>query len=194
MSAGTEAWLATLPRVRIQVAPPVNIPIPIKIGSKMGGPTAKWNPIGFDPQPYIFCISSLLQAPFLTALPGVVVFDGRKEKVQAACSTRACAAITDADVYVCRRKWQELFNGAALDPHHILVLRWAHGRGSEFCFFVSRPSIARRWLSSICALWRIAEIQIQARGMPGERSELACWLVLAWWRLVGAHDGSTLQF
>ena len=29
--------------------PPVNIPIPTKIGSKMGGaPTPKWDPIGFD--------------------------------------------------------------------------------------------------------------------------------------------------
>ena len=32
--------------------PPVNIPIPTKIGSKMGGaPTPKWDPIGLDPQP-----------------------------------------------------------------------------------------------------------------------------------------------
>ena len=32
--------------------PPVNIPIPSKIGSKMGGaPTPKWAPIGFDPRP-----------------------------------------------------------------------------------------------------------------------------------------------
>ena len=32
--------------------PPVNIPIPTKIGPKMGGaPTPKWEPIGFDPQP-----------------------------------------------------------------------------------------------------------------------------------------------
>ena len=32
--------------------PPVNIPIPTKIGSKMGGaPTPKWDTIGFDPQP-----------------------------------------------------------------------------------------------------------------------------------------------
>ena len=32
---------------------PVNIPIPTKIGSKMGGaPTPKWDPIGVDPQPY----------------------------------------------------------------------------------------------------------------------------------------------
>ena len=32
--------------------PPVNIPIPTKIGSKMGGaPTPKWDPIGFDSQP-----------------------------------------------------------------------------------------------------------------------------------------------
>ena len=32
--------------------PPVNIPIPTKIGSKMGGaPTPKQDPIGFDPQP-----------------------------------------------------------------------------------------------------------------------------------------------
>ena len=29
--------------------PPVNIPIPTKIGPKMGGaPTPKWDPIGFD--------------------------------------------------------------------------------------------------------------------------------------------------
>ena len=34
--------------------PPVNIPIPTKIGSKMGGaPTPKWDPINFDPQPYV---------------------------------------------------------------------------------------------------------------------------------------------
>ena len=33
-------------------APPVNILIPTKIGSKMGGaPIPKWDPIGFDPQP-----------------------------------------------------------------------------------------------------------------------------------------------
>ena len=33
--------------------PPVNIPIPTKIGSKMGGEfTYQWDPIGFDPQPY----------------------------------------------------------------------------------------------------------------------------------------------
>ena len=32
--------------------PPVNIPIPTKIRSKMGGaPTLTWDPIGFDPQP-----------------------------------------------------------------------------------------------------------------------------------------------
>ena len=32
--------------------PPVNIPIPTKIGSKMSGaPTPKWGPIGIDPQP-----------------------------------------------------------------------------------------------------------------------------------------------
>ena len=31
--------------------PPVNIPIPTKIGSKMGGaPTPKWDTTGFDPQ------------------------------------------------------------------------------------------------------------------------------------------------
>ena len=30
---------------------PANIPIPTKIGSKMGA-TPKWDPIGFDPQPY----------------------------------------------------------------------------------------------------------------------------------------------
>ena len=36
--------------------PPVNIPIPTKIGSKMGGApkTPKWDPIGFDPQPRHF--------------------------------------------------------------------------------------------------------------------------------------------
>ena len=33
--------------------PPVNIPIPTKLGSKMGGaPTPKGDPIGFDPQPH----------------------------------------------------------------------------------------------------------------------------------------------
>ena len=33
--------------------PPVNTPIPTKIGSKMGGaPTPKWDPVGFDPQPH----------------------------------------------------------------------------------------------------------------------------------------------
>ena len=34
--------------------PLVNIPIPTKIGSKMGGEFTypKWDPIGFDPQPY----------------------------------------------------------------------------------------------------------------------------------------------
>ena len=32
---------------------PVNIPIPTKIGSQMGGaPTPKWDPIGFDSQPF----------------------------------------------------------------------------------------------------------------------------------------------
>ena len=32
--------------------PPVKIPIPTKIGSKMGGaPTPKWDPIDVDPQP-----------------------------------------------------------------------------------------------------------------------------------------------
>ena len=32
--------------------PPVNIPIPTK--TKIGGaPTPKWDPIGFDPQPYV---------------------------------------------------------------------------------------------------------------------------------------------
>ena len=34
---------------------PVNIPIPTKIGSKIGGEFTyqpKWDPIGFDPQPY----------------------------------------------------------------------------------------------------------------------------------------------
>ena len=37
---------------RGQKLPPMNIPIPTKIGSKMGGaPTPKWDPIGFDPQP-----------------------------------------------------------------------------------------------------------------------------------------------
>ena len=36
-----------------KLVPPVNIPIPTKIGSNMGGaPTPKWNPIDFDPQPY----------------------------------------------------------------------------------------------------------------------------------------------
>ena len=37
--------------------PPVNIPIPTKIGSKMGGELTyqpKWDPIGFDPQPHVF--------------------------------------------------------------------------------------------------------------------------------------------
>ena len=30
----------------------MNIPIPTRIGSKMGGaPAPKWDPIGFDPQP-----------------------------------------------------------------------------------------------------------------------------------------------
>ena len=33
---------------------PVNIPIPTKIGPKMGGaPTPTWDPIGFDPQPRV---------------------------------------------------------------------------------------------------------------------------------------------
>ena len=42
------------PWVKIQIVPPVNIPIPTKIGSKMGGAaTPKWDPIGFDPQPYV---------------------------------------------------------------------------------------------------------------------------------------------
>ena len=31
----------------------MNIPVPTKIGSKMGGaPTPKWDPIGVDPQPF----------------------------------------------------------------------------------------------------------------------------------------------
>ena len=37
------------PWVKIQIVPPVSIPIPTKIGSKMGGaPTPKWDPMGFD--------------------------------------------------------------------------------------------------------------------------------------------------
>ena len=32
--------------------PPVNIPFPTKIGSKMGGAAPKWDTIDFDPQPY----------------------------------------------------------------------------------------------------------------------------------------------
>ena len=33
--------------------PPVNIPIPTKIGSRMGGaPIPNWDPIGFQPWPY----------------------------------------------------------------------------------------------------------------------------------------------
>ena len=40
------------PWIKSQIVPPVNIPIPTKIGSKMGGaPTPKWDSIGFDPQP-----------------------------------------------------------------------------------------------------------------------------------------------
>ena len=37
--------------------PPVSIPIPTKIGSKMGGAFTyqpKWDPIGFEPQPFVF--------------------------------------------------------------------------------------------------------------------------------------------
>ena len=41
----------TWPWVKIQIVPPVNIPLPTKIGSKMGGEFTnqpKWDPIGFD--------------------------------------------------------------------------------------------------------------------------------------------------
>ena len=39
---------------RGQMAISVNIPIPTKIDSKVGGaPTPKWDPIGFDPQPNV---------------------------------------------------------------------------------------------------------------------------------------------
>ena len=42
------------PWVKIQIVPSVNIPIPTKIGSKMGGaPTPTWDPIAFDPQPTV---------------------------------------------------------------------------------------------------------------------------------------------
>ena len=45
-------------------SPPVNIPIPTKIGSKMGGaPTRKWDPSGFDPQPCHFSGPSDLVKP-----------------------------------------------------------------------------------------------------------------------------------
>ena len=44
------------PRVKItgqNPVPPVNIPIPTKIGSKMGGaPIPKWDTIGVDPRPF----------------------------------------------------------------------------------------------------------------------------------------------
>ena len=37
------------PWVKVQIAPPVNIPLPTKKGSKTGdAPTPKWDPIGFD--------------------------------------------------------------------------------------------------------------------------------------------------
>ena len=48
--------------------PPVNMPIPTKIGSKMGGaPTPKRDPIGFDPQPFFYnTVWPALQAQMLT--------------------------------------------------------------------------------------------------------------------------------
>ena len=37
------------PWVKVQIVPPVNIPIPTKIWTETGGaPTPKWDPIGFD--------------------------------------------------------------------------------------------------------------------------------------------------
>ena len=34
------------------LVPPVNIPIPTKMGSKVGGaPIPKWDPVGFEPWP-----------------------------------------------------------------------------------------------------------------------------------------------
>ena len=44
-----DAWLW----VKTQIIPTVNIRIPTKIGSKMGGaPMPKWGPIGFEPWPH----------------------------------------------------------------------------------------------------------------------------------------------
>ena len=43
----------------------VNIPIPTRIGSKMGGEVTyqpKWDPIGFDPQPYHFVAPSFVNS------------------------------------------------------------------------------------------------------------------------------------
>ena len=41
----------TRPWVKIQIVPPVNIPIPTKIASNMGGAIPHNDTIGFDPQP-----------------------------------------------------------------------------------------------------------------------------------------------
>ena len=51
---GKHMW----PWVKIQIVPPVNLPIPTKKGSKMGGEfTYPKNgiPLGFGPRPYMFC-------------------------------------------------------------------------------------------------------------------------------------------
>ena len=47
----------------MQIVPPVNISIPTKIGSKMGGApkTQKWDPMGFDPQPNVCNYHSVLK-------------------------------------------------------------------------------------------------------------------------------------
>ena len=43
--------------VKIPTVPPVNIPIPTKRGSRMGGAaTPKWDYIGFEPQPVVLLV------------------------------------------------------------------------------------------------------------------------------------------
>ena len=63
------------PWVKIQIVPPVNIPISTKIGSKMGGaPTPKW--YHFDPRPYLL--------RFQTSRPSAQCFNLRRETARIA--------------------------------------------------------------------------------------------------------------
>ena len=70
ISLGTKAWVhsTTFPIAPTsghgsKSVPPVNIPIPTKIGSKMGGaPTPKWDPMSFDRQPSQLTVSKASRA------------------------------------------------------------------------------------------------------------------------------------